>query len=84
MIRARNDEVYVAHAASMAHARLYRKYGFEVAETYTSPESKEQEAILWVRGWQLKAALRKILNVHVFQARTYRAPWQYLLPSELQ
>ena len=76
------DEIFIAHVTSRAHARLYKKYGFEIAEEFTVPGSQSPEMILWVRGWQFKNALRKHLNVHLFQASQSRAHKRALLPAE--
>jgi len=81
---ARNDEIYICHVVSPAHERLYRKYGFEIAEAYDVPGKKTKDAILWVRGWQFKAALRKHLQVELTQASQSRANQTQLLPAEFR
>lgn len=55
------EDVYIAHVTTAAHARLYRKYGFEIAETFDV--KGHREAILWVRGWQFKRALEDLHHV---------------------
>jgi hypothetical protein len=79
---ARNDEIYICHVLTPAHERLYRKYGFEVAEAYDVPGKKTKDAILWVRGWQFKAALKKYLQVELTQASSSGKPKMQLLPAE--
>ncbi|MEK2690852.1 hypothetical protein [Bdellovibrio sp. GT3] len=77
-------DVYICHVLSPAHERLYRKYGFEIAEAYDVPGKKTQDAILWVRGWQFKAALRKHLKVETQNERQLVAEDGFLLPAEFR
>ena len=60
---AKDDSIYVAHVTTPAHARLYKKYGFEVAEEFLVPGNEKPEAILWVRGHALKTAIQNYLKV---------------------
>jgi hypothetical protein len=82
---ARNDVIYVCHVLSPAHERLYRKYGFEIAEAYDVPGKKHQDAILWVRGWQFRTALKKHLQIDYPLGLPSRVkPTQLLLPAEFR
>lgn len=82
---AKNDEIYICHVLSPAHERLYRKYGFEIAETYDVPGKKQQDAILWVRGWQFREALKKHLQIDYSLGLPHMIkPAQLLLPAEFR
>lgn len=63
LLNLKDNDVYVAHVTTPAHVRLYRKYGFEVAEEFSVPGTDVKEAVLWVRGWEFKEALRTRLKV---------------------
>lgn len=55
------DALVVVHIASQAHARLYHsRYGFEIAEEFDVPGSKEKEAIMITTGRDLYEKLRKL------------------------
>lgn len=79
---AHDDDVFIAHVATKAHARLYRKYGFEVAEAFVVNETDSDEMILWVRGWQFKQAILKLLSVAPPQSIDPVPSQPALLPSE--
>jgi hypothetical protein len=82
---AKNDEIYICHVHLPAYERLYRKYGFEIAEAYDVPGKKEKDLILWVHGWQFRAALAKHLQIDYSRGLPHMIkPTQLLLPAELR
>lgn len=86
MVRAWYDQIFIAHVTTPAHIRLYKKYGFEVAEEFEVVDpatgASHKEAILWVRGWQFHEALRKCLKL-TDQISSLR-PRKRLLPGEFR
>ena len=79
--RASEEDVFIAHVTGLAHVRLYRKYGFQIAECFEVNRNKE--AILWVRGYEFRRALE---DLHHIQRRDsiepISRPLQPLLPTE--
>ncbi|RYZ90795.1 MAG: hypothetical protein EOP06_07485 [Proteobacteria bacterium] len=61
LLRASEEDVFVAHVTSKAHARLYKKYGFTVAESFEL--NGHEESILWVRGYDFRRALEDLHNI---------------------
>ncbi|RYZ77419.1 MAG: hypothetical protein EOP05_01865 [Proteobacteria bacterium] len=88
LARIDEDNVYIAHVTSRAHARLYRKYGFAIAEEFSVPGHSNPEAILWVRGHDFKKALEKLLGVQTDKIRVRpsdrRSPIRKVLPHETE
>ncbi|RYZ69724.1 MAG: hypothetical protein EOP09_07200 [Proteobacteria bacterium] len=79
--RASEEDVFVAHVTSQAHAKLYEKYGFTVAESFEV--NGHQESILWVRGYDFRRALEDLHNIERSNsADSVSWPIQPVLPNE--